>query len=293
MRAVKEQAYAKINLFLDVVAKRDDGFHDIKTVMHTVSLADTLTVSATPSKTPTVLLSANSGVWLPTDKKNLAVAAAYAFMKRAGISAKIEITLDKKIPIGAGLAGGSSDAAATLRAMNKLFGRPFTQKALLSIGAQLGSDVPYCIQGGTAYCEGRGEQITRLKSPGKLYTVVAISGEYVSTPAAYTSLDKLYSDFNGSKRSEGGEMLDKMLSAISEGRVDTDCLYNIFEGVVLPTAEGARRIKEQLYELGASVALMSGSGPSVFGIFESEEQALSAQRALADSGYRAYFATSV
>jgi 4-diphosphocytidyl-2-C-methyl-D-erythritol kinase len=123
--------------------------------------------------------------------------------------------------------------------------------------------------------------------------VVAISSEYVSTPAAYTSLDKLYSDFDGSIRSEGGERLDKMLSAISEGRVDTDSLYNIFEDAVLPTAEGARRIKEQLYELGAISALMSGSGPSVFGIFESREQALLAQSALADSGYRAYFATSV
>ena len=142
MQVIKEKACAKVNLYLDVIARREDGFHDIKTVMHSVSLCDEVTVSYSPSQKTQVRISVQGNQYIPTDARNLAVRAASLYLEKAQLSADITIALKKHIPVAAGLAGGSSDAAAVLRACNRIFGRLFTERALAKMAAELGSDVP-------------------------------------------------------------------------------------------------------------------------------------------------------
>ena len=292
MRSIKEYANAKINLYLSVTSKREDGFHGIETVMHTVSLCDEVTITLAGTGKRAVRLSLDGGKWLPTDGKNIAHAAAMLFMERAAINAEIHIRLLKRIPVAAGLAGGSADAAAVLRAMNRLFSRPFTERVLLSLAAELGSDVPYCLLGGTALCGGRGEKITRLPDTLSLHTVIAVAGEHVSTPAAYAALDTLYSDFDGSVPVTSGNALDELLCSVKNGNLEVSHLYNIFEDAVLPTCPGATRVKERLAELGAKYVMMSGSGPSVFGIFNTAAEAQNAAAILTAEGVVAHAAES-
>ena len=293
MRAVKEKANAKINLFLDVIALRDDGFHDIKTVMHSVSLCDEITVSYMPSAVTKIKMQLAGNRYLPIDEKNLAVRAARLYLEMAHKTALIEIKLDKRIPVAAGLAGGSSDAAATLRAMNRLFGKLFTERALFKMAAKLGSDVPYCLYGKTALCEGRGEIITKLPDTVRLNAVIAIANERVSTPTAYGSLDEMYSSFDGSISSLGDCYYAELLKSLESGSFANNALFNIFEGAVLPMCPKAAGIKKRMYELGATAALMSGSGPSVFGIFENEAKAKVACESLRSEKIMAYSVNSV
>ena len=290
MRAVKEMAYAKINLYIDVIGKRDDGFHAISTVMHSVSLCDEVTVTLNSLGNENIRMVLDGNRRLPTDSKNLAVSAAAMFLSRAGIKADITIKLNKKIPIAAGLAGGSTDAAATLRALNKLFSRTFAERALLSMAAELGSDVPYCLLSGTALCEGRGEIITRLPSALKLHTVIAVATEHVSTPKAYALLDAKYTDF---KEPRATDAKAAILDGAKSGVMPSGELYNIFEGVILPECPGAAKIKQAMLLFGATHAMMSGSGPSVFGVFDSKDKAERACTELESLGFTAYYATSV
>ena len=293
MRAVKERANAKINLYLDVISKREDGFHDIKTVMHSVSLCDELTVIYKPSSVTEVKLFLKGNRFLPADDKNLAVRAAKLYLERAGITADIEIRLYKRIPIAAGLAGGSSDAAATLRALNRLFDRLFSEKALLNMASTLGSDVPYCLYGKTALCEGRGEIMTRLSDSLKLNLVVAVAKEWVSTPEAYSRLDGTFSNFDGSVKTNGDAYYDNLIRSIDNGILSENALFNVFEASVFDMCPGALKIKNRMYEMGAKFALMSGSGPSVYGVFESETEAKRAMEALREEEITAYSAESV
>ena len=293
MRAVKERANAKINLYLDVIALREDGFHDIKTVMHSVSLADELTVTYTPSAVTNVTMSVKGCRYLPTDEKNLAVRAAHLYLKYACITASINIKLEKNIPVAAGLAGGSSDAAATLRAMNRLFGRMFADKVLYKMAAELGSDVPFCLYGKTALCEGRGDIITKLPDTLKLDIVVAIDNERVSTPRAYAALDNLYAYFDGSVKTDGDKHYAELMRALHNGDISGLKLFNIFEAAVLPTCPGAVELRRRLLELGADSVLMSGSGPSVFGIFGDRSKAKAACSALRSQNLLAYVAESI
>ncbi len=293
MNAVKEKAYAKINLYLDCIGKRADGFHDIKTVMHSLSLCDDITVARTGTAKGVVKLELDGNKRLPSDNRNLAYAAAELFLSRAAINDDILIRLDKRIPISSGLAGGSTDAAATLRALNRLYGRRFTDRALLGLAAELGSDVPYCLIGGTALCEGRGERITRLPSKVFLHTVVAVDNEHVSTPMAYSMLDERYSDFDGSVPTCGAENYAELSVFLGGGAFPKNGLYNVFESVILDTCPGALAIKKTMLEQGAVSAMMSGSGPSVFGVFECAKDAISARNILRSEGKRAYYATTV
>lgn len=293
MKAVKEKAYAKINLYLECIGLRDDGFHDICTVMHAVDLYDTVTVTLLSKERSGIRLNIDGNRRLPSDSRNLVYMAAELFMKRLAIVADISIKLEKEIPVSAGLAGGSTDAAATLRALNRLFDKPMTEKALLSLAAELGSDVPFCLIGGTALCEGRGERMTRLSAVPILYTVIAASDEYVSTPMAYGALDKLYSRFDGTVKSGGEGALDALLAFLSGGVAPSGELYNIFEGAVLPDCPRAREIKSRLSSFGARYAMMSGSGPSVFGIFDTKCDAERARDELLALGFKAFFASSV
>ncbi len=293
MTSVKELAYAKINLYLDVLSKRDDGFHDIRTVMHTVSLADEVTVDVAPSARPSVKIVNFSNVKLPVDNRNLAYRAAELFLERTMIQATVTITLKKHIPVAGGLAGGSSDAAATLRALNRAFKKPVTDKYLLSLAAELGSDVPYCLLGGTALCEGRGELITRISTAVSLHLVIVALDEHVSTPMAYSALDEEYSNFKSPRNDSSGEAFENLMQSLNSRSMPKGELFNIFENVIFKTCNKAEIVKSRLLELGATHALMSGSGPTVFGIFESDSQAKMAASALTADGATAYYVHSI
>ncbi len=289
MKTIKEKARAKINLYLDVLAKREDGYHDIKTVMASVSFGDDITVSVEPAPVSSVKMTVAGTKFLPTDSRNLAVRAAELFLERAKINAAVEIHMVKRIPIAAGLAGGSSDAAAVLRALNKLYGRLFSIPALNSIAAELGSDVVYCLYGKCALCEGRGEIITKIKTSVTSYAVIAIGNEHVSTPQAYRALDAVYSDFDGTKSTGGDVHFVKLIDGLNKNCLDINGLFNCFETAVLPECPGATEIKSRLLALGATAAMMSGSGPSVFGLFDTLTAAKNATAELRKSGFKAYW----
>ena len=293
MVSVKEYAYAKVNLYLDVISKREDGFHSIKTVMHTVSLYDEVTVTVKPSHATRVTLTVEGHPKLPTDSRNLAVRAAELFLSSTLITAEVHIRLVKNIPVAAGLAGGSSDAAAVLRALNKAFKRPLAEKRLLQLAAELGSDVPYCVMGGTALCLGRGEIIERLPGKLQLNVVVAVADEYVSTPTAYAELDRIYGDFKEPRQDDSAASFGAILDSASIGAMSEAELFNIFENAILPICPKAENIKSTMLELGATHSLMSGSGPSVFGIFPSEASMNAARDYFVNQGIRAYSALSV
>ncbi len=299
-----EKAYAKINLFLDVTGKRRDGFHDIKSIMQTVSLCDDIDISVEAFSSPAVELLINVGeelsrIGVSSDalgdcEDNLIYRAAMLYLSRAGISAAVRVKLTKNIPISAGLAGGSADAAAILRALNKIY-RAFGEGELCELAAELGSDVPFCVLGGTALCTGRGENIVRLSYTPDLNIVIAIGKEKISTPKAYAALDKAFLDFNGSVIDPGAKILENVKdghSSISNrlradlpgGSGRDSCIYNIFESSGLPELAEVELIKEKLRALGATATLMSGSGPSVFGIFKTKSEAEESAKTLMKEG---------
>ena len=270
-----EKAYAKINLFLDVTGRRDDGFHDIVTVMHSVSLCDEIKLTVIPSNDRHITI-ISSDRSLPVDESNLIYKSAKKYMSDFNINDDIEIWLDKRIPIGAGLGGGSSDAAATLRALNKIYDCA-TKEQLLKMAAELGSDVPFCIDGGCATCTGRGENIHKFECDFKRYyryIVIAIGESRVSTPKAYALLDEKYGDFKAYNKSK---------SFTDSGNMP---IYNIFESVIKHGE--IDKIKEIMLENGALETLMSGSGPSVFGGFKNVFAASLAVKKLKKQGYSAY-----
>ena len=271
MRVV-ERAYAKVNLFLDVTSCREDGFHNINSVMHSVSLCDDITVMASESDHCNIVISTNIP-GLSTGEDNLVYKAVSKYLSRYGITAKVEIHLEKRIPIGAGLGGGSSDAAAALRAMNRIFGRA-DRDELMVMCAELGSDVPFCLVGGTAVCTGRGEKIVSIPDPSYNF-VIAIGSERVSTPDAYRALDNLYNNF---------------ASGSYKPNADISAFYNIFESVT--KIEDIRKIKNIMTKNGAEMTLMSGSGPSVFGTFKSREAAEIASEALMAADFISFAAFS-
>lgn len=292
MNTVKEKAYAKINLCLDVIAKRDDGFHDIRTIMHSVSLFDEISVSSSRANSISIKLDIEGDNYLPVDEKNLAFRAAKLFLSKAGICADVKITLKKNIPISAGLAGGSSDAAAVLRALNRIYKKPFTLKALANIGAEIGSDVPYCVFGKTALCEGRGEKITLIPAISKYNIVLVSSCERVSTPAAYEKLDSLYDDFSINREEKSADTCKSLIEELLDGKIPEACA-NIFEQAVLPDCPRALLARKRLLELGASVSMMSGSGATIFGIYKTKNMADKAKQKMNDDGYMAWSLSSV
>ena len=280
-----ENAYAKINLFLDVTGKRADGFHDIKSIMQTVSLADMIELEAKPNEKIDVSLSLTispelsmlgltpNSLGAPED--NLACRAARLYLERASISAGVVIRLEKRIPVAAGLGGGSADAAAVLRALNGIYSA-FTQSELLDISLEIGSDVPFCLVCGTALCSGRGEKMVNLSYTPDLNVVIAIGKSKISTVKAYKALDDAFSDFDGT----AGD--PREFSSLSDGIENS--VYNIFEYSRLPELKEVEHIKELLRTLGATATLMSGSGPSVFGIFGTKNEADSASKSLRENG---------
>lgn len=287
-----ERAYAKINLFLNVNNKRPDGFHGITTVMHEVTLCDTLDLACETVDGESVIILHATGEGLPeSSEDNLVVKAARKYLFAIKRQARLEITLEKKIPAAAGLGGGSADAAATLRALQRLFGEPLSYDELSELAASLGSDVPFCLLGGTALCLGRGEIVEPIAFSRRLNILLAKSDETVSTPKAYAALDEKYADFE-SEALENSHCLDELNLYLSGKRETLPELYNIFESVILDGCKNAREIKENILSLGAAAALVSGSGPTVFGIFESEEALDAAELALAKKGVKTFKTTS-
>jgi len=290
MVTITEYAYAKINLTLDVVSKRADGFHDIKSIMHSLSLKDELSVTAEESCKTELSLNIIGNDTLPTDENNLVCRAAKLYLDAAGLKASLSMTLKKSIPAAAGLGGGSSDAAATLRALNRIYKGRLSEDALLSLALALGSDVPYCLVGGTALCEGRGEIMTKIPTSAKGIFVVAKGNDSVSTPRAYSELDRIYSDFKDKKPLGKTE---EMLRSLSLGKISPSCLYNIFEDIEIPACPSVVKIKELMSASGSLGTLMSGSGPSVFGMFETVETAEKTKEKLSELGYFAFVAKSL
>lgn len=289
MHTVKERAYAKVNLYLDVGRCREDGFHSIKSVMHMTGLYDEISVTLDKGSRGIELCSLG-GFSVPCDSRNLVYRAAELVLKRLSLDIGVKITLKKNIPVSAGLAGGSSDAAATLRAMNRLLKRPLSRGALASLAAELGSDVVFCLYSGTALCTGRGEIITPLPHP-ELNFVIAKTADTVSTKEAYSQLDEYYGNFENGTAEYAEECLCELRAFIDGGEMPQR-LYNAFEAPILKTLPCTEALHKKITALGARYTLMSGSGPSVFGIFDTEEGAMACAEALVSEGIFAVFTKS-
>jgi 4-diphosphocytidyl-2-C-methyl-D-erythritol kinase len=258
---VLEKAPAKINLLLDVLHKRDDGYHEVEMIMTMVDLADRIEMQELPRDT--IIISSQAG-YIPLDEKNLAFQAARLIKDRYGVKQGVYIHLDKKIPVAAGLAGGSSDAAATLRGLNRLWKLDIPTEELERLGAELGSDVPFCITGGTAIARGRGEKLEPIEAPPQCWVVLAKPPINVSTADIYGKLR--------ANEIQNHPSAEKMQEAIRLNRFDLVCerLGNVLEEVTLDTYPEVRQLKECMLRLGADGVLMSGSGPTVFGLISKE-----------------------
>lgn len=267
------QAFAKLNLTLDILGKREDGYHDLRMVMQSITLADTLTLEENQGEG--LRVSANLR-FLPTGEKNLAAAAALRFWEALGREQEdLDIRIEKRIPVCAGMAGGSSDAAAVLRALNQRAGDPFSPKELARLGERVGSDVPYCVLGGTALAEGRGEVLTPLPPLPRCWVVACKPDFPISTPELFAQADRVKL-----RRRPDTAGLVAALEAGDLGGVARR-MYNVFEDV-LPARLYTRvaEIKNDLIQCGALGANMSGSGPTAFGLFDRLEAAQEARACL-------------
>lgn len=271
MERITQRAYAKINIGLDVLRRRADGYHEVKMIMQTVDLYDELILEK--RKQPGIALRTDNGE-LPLDGDNLICKAAELLIREKDIQEGVNIMLTKRIPIAAGMAGGSADAAATLRGLNELFGLGYSVPELQALGVKLGADIPYCIVGGTMLSEGIGEILTPLPAPPAAYLVIAKPDINVSTAYVYGNLhaDRLtwHPDIDG--------MIDALRKQDLGGI--TGRLGNVLETVTVREYPVIERIRELLKMQGAENALMSGSGPTVFGIFKEKETAERAAEAV-------------
>ncbi len=275
------KAYAKINLHLDITGIRDDGFHSVETVMQTVSLCDNVSVTLKSTKD----ISCECDIQgVPTDEKNIAVRAARLYLSTAHIECGAHIKIEKRIPMAAGLAGGSADAAATLLALNRLCGSKLTTEELCALGSTLGADVPFCIEGGCAYSDGKGDILHPFPQiPKDTIFLVACGGEGISTPWGYGVMDKIYNNF-ADYAPKGTEKLRTAL--LCEHPEDfSKHLFNIFEEPILAQHPVAAKIKMIMLDMEAKAAMMSGSGPSVYGVFESVAHAEKVMEIIQNNGY--------
>ncbi len=285
-KTLSKKAYAKINLFLDVKTRREDGYHDIESVMQTVTLHDTVTVTQHEDvKGKTILVTCTEPT-IPTDRRNIVWKCAEKFFEHFGIeSYSIGIHIEKRIMAEAGLAGGSTDGAATLHLLNELFGTRADNETLCKIGVNVGADLPFCIIGGTCKVEGIGEILTPLTIPHPSYHIaVAYPKTGVSTAEAYRKIDSLTDRVPRTS--------DSVIEALKNGEIPSDT-HNLFERVVLPANEEAAMIRDKMYGCGAISAMMSGSGPSIFGLFASAEVCNRAITSLEKMGVRAFSCSAV
>lgn len=275
MKKLTIQGMAKINLGLDVIRRREDGYHEVKMVMQTLNLCDTLTIEKVD--TPSITIQVGNAP-LPADENNLIYKSANLLIQHCNLSQGVSISLQKEIPIAAGMAGGSTDAAATLLGMNQLFALGLSLEELQKLGVKIGADVPYCLQGGTALSEGIGEILTTLPAAPDCFVVVGKPEISVSTKYVYENLHANSLQYHPD--------IDGMVAAITNKDLDgiTKRMENVLEIVTEKEYPVITDIKDLLKEKGAENALMSGSGPTVFGIFTEEKRAREAREALQQSG---------
>jgi len=260
-------ANAKINLTLDILGTREDGYHEVAMIMQEISLHDTLSMGKINQDISlTIVIEGQQGT-LPADESNLCWKAAALVQKEYNLQEGVEIHLTKRIPMAAGLAGGSADAAAVLKGMNHLFRLGMTEARLCELGARLGSDIPFCIMGGTMLATGRGEVLTRLPSFPRLSVVLAKPPVGVSTAWAYKTYDAGYDGPHPDN--------EAMLEAIHGGDAHkaAGLLCNVLEGVTETEHPVIADYKRLMMEHGAMASMMSGSGPTVFGLVREKQQA--------------------
>ena len=275
MDTIRLKARAKINLGLDVVRRREDGYHEVKMVMQMLRLYDQIDIEKTQESG--ILVRSNLS-FLPTDERNIAYKAAKVMIDQFGLEQGVIIRIEKHIPVAAGMAGGSTDCAAVLYGMNKLFGLRLNQKKLRELGVKLGADVPYCLMRQTALSEGIGEILTPISPLQDCPILIAKPSVSVSTRHVYEHLkldeQTMHPDIDG------------IVTALADGDLYgvTDRMANVLETVTVPEHPVIDEIKKQMMASGAVNALMSGSGPTVFGIFDNEEKAKKACEDMKASG---------
>ena len=279
------RAFAKINLGLDILRKREDGYHEVRMIMQTIQMDDVLEMKKV--KKPGISLSGNYP-YIPSDERNLVYKAAKLLMDEFQVKEGVDIRLEKFIPVAAGMAGGSSDAAAAMVGMNHLFKLGLSEKDLMDRAVNIGADVPYCIMRGTALAEGIGEKLTRIAQVPDCYVLIGKPGIGVSTKTAYESLqlDKIQSHPD----------IDGMIRDIENGNLlaMTDKMGNVFESGIIGKYPVIGEIKDLMEANGALKAMMSGSGPTVFGIFDDREKMEAAAAVLRQSNLaKTVFATEV
>ena len=280
------EACAKLNLTLDVLGKRPDGYHDLRMVMQSIALADTLTLEKNGTEELRVRTNLH---FLPGNEKNLAAQAALRYWEARGRSPEgLDIFIEKRIPVCAGMAGGSSDGAAVLRALNAMEEKPLSSGELAKIGEQVGSDVPYCVAGGTALAEGRGEILMPLPPLPKCWVVLCKPEFSISTPALFAKIDSV--------RLRCRPDIQGVLAALEAGDLAGVArrMYNVFEDA-LPDHRRTRvnDVKNLLIQSGALGASMSGTGPTAFGLFDSESCAREARERLAEFGGEVFLTQTV
>lgn len=302
MVTVQEGAFAKINLTLDVLDRREDGYHNIKSIMQSISLHDDVmldigtgapwqihcyreVLDETDPKNPVTSLVTDG---FPQNADNLAWKAAKAFYAAAKIPEEgLEIYINKRIPMQAGLAGGSADAAAVLRALDKHYKYPLSMPALCELGGEIGSDVPFCVMQGTVLVEGLGNKLTKLPDAPQMFFVVCKPDFSVSTPALYKKLDESFIE----KRPDHKAMMSNLQKSELLGIGGSLC--NVFEPVVMQEHFDINYIRSMMITYGAYGAQMTGSGSAVFGIYDSFEYATVACTMLKDKYTQVYLATTV
>ena len=275
MKEISVKALAKINLGLDVVRRREDGYHEVRMIMQTIHLFDRLEISKNTSGQITM---ETNLVFLPTNENNLVCKAAKLLTDEFGIKDGVHVWLHKHIPVAAGMAGGSTDAAAVLYGMNRIFDLGLSKEELMERGVKIGADVPYCVMRGTALAEGIGEKLTKLPPMVKCPVLIAKPQINVSTKFVYENL-KLDADTEHPD-------IDRLVADIREKnltKIAAD-MGNVLETVTIPAYPVIADIKENMLQNGAVNAMMSGSGPTVFGLFEKEADAVQAYEAMKRSG---------
>lgn len=280
MVSVKAKVYAKINLSLDITGKRPDGYHTLSSVMQSVSLYDTVIISLKESTKAELKLTCSNGTICGED--NLAFVAAKRFFEAAGILPDADIYIEKRIPLAGGLGGGSADAAAVLAILNSVWDNPLSEQEIFNIALSLGADVPFCLYGGTKLAEGIGEELTPLKNMPSSPMLIAKKGVKSSTGAMYKALDSAEalktSDLDIIKEGLKNESVEQL----SKG------LYNCFETVC---GDDSLSVKVEMQKLGAVYAGLSGAGPSVFGIFKTDEDRDNAEKVLKAKGCEVFACT--
>lgn len=286
MKQLTESAYAKINLSLDVLGRRADGYHDLKMVMQSVSLCDQVTL--TLGEVHELTLSTNLG-FLPVDERNIAVMAARAFARHTGADlSALSIHIDKRIPVCAGTAGGSSDGAAVLRGLNRLLDTGLTREELARIGEEAGSDIPYCVLGGTALAQGRGERLTPLMPLEPCFIVLCKPPFPVSTPELFNAIDGVRLRCRPDTAGLVQALERRDLHGVAMR------MFNVFEQALPAKRRPAvEEIKNTMIQRGALGACMSGSGPTVFGLFRTGEEAQAAADELRESYAETFVTTPV